>query len=566
MLSKRNLIPLSPLIRFFLAALLPALMLACNEVKEKDPVPVPEKMDVRVQKDIRQLLDFSNDNKGRLNDTIALLQDSLMTSLYAGREYKSLWCSNEAWTAAADSLFNFIQNAKSCGLFPLDYHSKALQGHRLQLQDSLTRSDAMFWSRGDLMMTDAFLQLVHDLKAGRLPSDSISSRNDSIWTASYYDSLLQVALEPGRINGLLNDLQPRIPLYVGLKSALQRFVDSLSPFRRYTHVEYPYTDSAAFYRQLQLRLFEEDILVSPRDTMRKEDWTHAIRLYQQRTGMKATGKISKDMVDRLNFSNWEKFKQAALNLDRYKLLPDTMPTQYLWINIPGFSLHLFDHDTIVFSSKVVVGKSTTPTPLLQSAITNMVTYPQWTIPTSIIVKEIIPGMRKDTAYLEKHGFVLVNGDGQEVPPRSVNWWKYSKGLPYKVIQGSGDDNALGILKFNFNNKYSVYLHDTNQRYLFERTVRALSHGCIRVQQWKKLAFYLLDQDSLSATGTFSTADSVRAWLNRKEKHWVPVRNRMPLYVRYFTCDENKGNIKFYNDIYGKDSLLLNRYYADKPVQ
>ena len=89
-------------------------------------------------------------------------------------------------------------------------------------------------------------------------------------------------------------------------------------------------------------------------------------------------------------------------------------------------------------------------------------------------------------------------DGETVDPYSVKWSRYSKGIPYKIVQGSGIDNALGIFKFNFNNKYSVYLHDTNERHLFTRTVRALSHGCVRVQEWQQLAFYILRNDSANA--------------------------------------------------------------------
>src|SRR5450432_2411465 len=149
----------------------------------------------------------------------------------------------------------------------------------------------------------------------------------------------------------------------------------------------------------------------------------------------------------------------------------------------------------------------------------MVTYPQWTIPESIIIKEVLPGLKKDTNYLRKKGFSLIDFKGEEVYASSVKWSKYTKGIPYKVVQGSGDDNALGILKFNFSNKYSVYMHDTNQRYYFGRAFRALSHGCVRVQQWDKLAYFIIGNDSLNAAPNVSTfkSDSLKAWLKRKEK-------------------------------------------------
>ena len=135
------------------------------------------------------------------------------------------------------------------------------------------------------------------------------------------------------------------------------------------------------------------------------------------------------------------------------------------------------------------------------------------------------------------------------------------------MQGSGDENALGILKFNFNNKYSVYLHDTNQRYYFSRAARALSHGCVRVQEWEKMTFYLLRNDSINArlknSNNYTPTDSVVKWLATKEKHSIPVRNRVPLFIRYFTCEGRNGKIIFYEDIYDEDKILKDQFFLGK---
>ena len=145
-----------------------------------------------------------------------------------------------------------------------------------------------------------------------------------------------------------------------------------------------------------------------------------------------------------------------------------MPSRYVWVNLPGYYMQLMQDDSVLITSKIVCGKKITRTPLLTSAISNLVTYPQWTIPESIIAKEILPGIKKDSNYLSKKGYSLIDSKGDEIDPHTVDWSKYKKTIPYKVVQGSGDENALGILKFNFPNKYAVYLHDTNQRYLFSR--------------------------------------------------------------------------------------------------
>jgi L,D-transpeptidase YcbB len=180
---------------------------------------------------------------------------------------------------------------------------------------------------------------------------------------------------------------------------------------------------------------------------------------------------------------------------------------------------------------------------------------------------VLPGLKKDTNYLSKKGYSLVDDDGNEVDSHKVNWFKYNKGIPYKVIQGSGDDNALGVLKFNFSNKYSVYLHDTNQRYFFREKVRDLSHGCVRVQDWEKMAHYIISNDSANATNPASAfkADTLKAFLTRKERHYIPIRSRIPLFIRYYTCEGKDGKVKIYDDIYGEDRILSERYFANKPI-
>jgi murein L,D-transpeptidase YcbB/YkuD len=219
-------------------------------------------------------------------------------------------------------------------------------------------------------------------------------------------------------------------------------------------------------------------------------------------------------------------------------------------------------DTVVLTSKVVVGKTYTRTPEISSAISDMITYPLWTIPASIIQKEILPGLKNDPGYTNRKGYSIIDKEGNVVDPYFVDWSKYKKGIPYKVIQGSGDANALGVIKFNFPNKHAVYLHDTNQRYLFSRKDRALSHGCVRVESWKDLAYFILRNDSL-AGGEFTPKDSLNKWLSLKQKHVIPVRKKIPVLIKYFTCEAVDGKLVVHQDIYEEDKKLRNKYFATK---
>jgi murein L,D-transpeptidase YcbB/YkuD len=160
----------------------------------------------------------------------------------------------------------------------------------------------------------------------------------------------------------------------------------------------------------------------------------------------------------------------------------------------------------------------------------------------------------------------LNNKGEDIDPVLVNWSKYSRGIPYRVVQGSGDNNALGVIKFNFANRYSVYLHDTNQRYLFKNAARALSHGCVRVQEWEKLAYFIVVNDSSQRKKNDSlqyNTDSIKTWIANKEHRFIEVKNHLKLFIRYFTCEGKNGEVKFHEDIYGEDRQLIEKYFVKK---
>ena len=341
--------------------------------------------------------------------------------------------------------------------------------------------------------------------------------------------------------------------------------------RVFTHIVYPFKrgdakDSLYFIRLLQKRLTESNCLPATSRSPDSATLANAIKKYQVQKGLTADGKYGKNIVAALNSNDVERFKRIAITLDRYKQLPAKMPDKYIWVNLPGYYLHLVNADTVVFESKIICGKPETRTPLLTSEISDIITYPTWTVPTSIIVKQYLPKLKNNPNYISRLGLKLMNNKGEVIDPGSVNWSKYSRGIPYRVVQGSGDNNSLGVIKFNFDNPYAVYLHDTNQRYLFKNASRALSHGCVRVQEWEKLAYYIAGNDSSLSIRKDSlkyTADSIRSWIAQKERHHIDVKNHIALFIRYFSCEGKKGKVVFYEDIYGEDRQLMEKYFARK---
>jgi murein L,D-transpeptidase YcbB/YkuD len=280
-----------------------------------------------------------------------------------------------------------------------------------------------------------------------------------------------------------------------------------------------------------------------------------LKKVQSARRLKVDGKYGPQLVKSLNEFDQEKFMKAAINMDRYRMERDSLPARYLLVNLPAFSFTVYNDDTVVLESKVIIGKPQTPTPLLNSKMNQLIVFPTWTIPASIIAEEILPVLKRDPGYLSKKGYRLYTFSGEEVDPWTVDWSKYQKGVPYKIVQGEGIGNALGIMKFNFPNEHDVYLHDTNQRSLFANENRSLSHGCVRVQNWEGLYRYVIGLDSMKAATEarpFTPTDSVRHWLTEKKKRVIPLKNQLPIFFRYYTSAGKNGKLETYPDVYKRD--------------
>jgi L,D-transpeptidase YcbB len=550
-------------------------IISCNNAgdgaKDKKTVDIPKQTEKNRGENVSEMLGFALKNNGKIDDSTRLSLTAIVDSFYNDVDYDKVWSNDKKWQPLADTLFNYIANAEQEGLFPKDYHFYFLKSLKNKLDnDSLKKMGTDLWSRADIMFTDAFMHIINDLKHGRLQPDSVTLNKDSALANQFFVKNLKNLLEKKDFTGLLNSLQPVHKGYWELKKGIKKFLDSMDR-RTYTYVTYPYKkgdvkDSLSFVKTFQKRLNESGAISYISVLPDSADLNESVKKYQKQKGLKQDGKVSSALIKIMNTSDAEKFKRIAITLDRYKQLPAKMPAKYIWVNLPAYYLWVIENDTVALESKIICGKPDTRTPLLNSAITDMVTFPTWTVPNSIITKQLLPKLKNNPGYLARLGLKLVNGKGGTVDPYNINWSKYTKGIPFRVMQGSGDNNALGIFKFNFDNPYSVYLHDTNQRYLFKNTSRALSHGCVRVQQWDQLAYYIARNDSMNIkiTDTLKyNTDSIKNWIANKEHRHIDVTSKLSLFIRYFSCEGKDGKIKFYDDIYGEDKAMREKYFADR---
>lgn len=255
----------------------------------------------------------------------------------------------------------------------------------------------------------------------------------------------------------------------------------------------------------------------------------AVKNFQHRFGMKEDGVMGNQFFTELNVPPAKRIEQIEVNLERSRWLPYGRTGPYMAVNIPEFRLHAYNGDSLLWSMNVVVGKSVHKTVIFSGELKYVVFSPYWNVPSSILKNEVLPGIRRNKNYLARH---------------HMEWNGNS------VRQKPGPWNSLGQVKFLFPNSFSIYLHDTPSKDLFNEDSRAFSHGCIRVAEPKKLAMYLLRNDA-----AWNEQKIVQA-MNSGKEQYVTLKEPVPVYIAYFTAwVDREGKINFRKDIYKRDERL-----------
>jgi murein L,D-transpeptidase YcbB/YkuD len=219
------------------------------------------------------------------------------------------------------------------------------------------------------------------------------------------------------------------------------------------------------------------------------------------------------------------------NMERWRWVERDLGDRYIEVNLPEFMLHVVDHGKIIHTTRAIVGKPDTPTPLFSEKMQYLIINPSWHVPYSIVKKEFLPKLAEDPDYATKAGYeVSQNGD------------------LVTIRQPPGERNALGFVKFMFPNQHSVYLHDTPTRKLFANTERTYSHGCVRVEEPFALASVVLD-DSKYPT------DELKALIGKGERV-IRLKEPLPVQLTYFTVvPDQTGELHHVGDIYGYDQSV-----------
>ncbi|MCL6366314.1 L,D-transpeptidase [Pectobacterium carotovorum subsp. carotovorum] len=275
----------------------------------------------------------------------------------------------------------------------------------------------------------------------------------------------------------------------------------------------------------------------------------AVKRFQHWQGLEDDGVIGKRTRDWLNVSPQMRATLLALNIQRLRLLPDNVHTGIM-VNIPNYSLIYYQDGAERLSSRVIVGQPKRKTPLMSSSLYNVVVNPPWNVPTTLTRQDIIPKVVRDPGYLQRHGYTVLSGwsqDAEAIDPSMIDWQMVSaERFPYRLRQAPGANNSLGRYKFNMPNSEAIYLHDTPNHNLFQRDIRALSSGCVRVNKASELASMLLQDAGWNNSRISSTLD-------QGNTTFVSMKHRIPVNLYYLTAwVAEDGRPQFRTDIYNYD--------------
>jgi L,D-transpeptidase YcbB len=479
-------------------------------------------------------------------------------AFYAARETRLAWITphgpGEKTAAALDAL----SAAASHGLDPRSYHEPALRALSVALAEATDRDDRQQQiAELDVRLTTALLHAGRHVATGRLDPARVDPRWNTRREAPDYVTALARAADASTLT-FLESVQPVHPEYQALR-------DSLASFGGQVAGGWPTVPrgsvkagdaNAAVVLPLRQRLAMSgylDASASLDSPQFDEEVGLAIGRFQEHHGLRATGILDRTTLERMNVPLETRIAQVAMNLERWRWLPDDLGGRHFMVNVPRFRLLAREHGARVLDMRVVVGKRGNETPLFADEMETVVFSPYWNIPETIALEETAPAVARDPDYLARNNMEILDASGTVVPADTISWDDEAALEGYRFRQRPGADNALGHVKFLFPNKHAVYLHDTPADALFERIGRAFSHGCVRVEEPERLAEYVLrDQKAW-------TSDAIRASMRAGTERHVKVTQPIPIFIVYMTAwvDEN-GGLHFEDDVYGYDARQARR--------
>jgi murein L,D-transpeptidase YcbB/YkuD len=470
---------------------------------------------------------------------------------YESRSFKPIWVRDNGPKSKGRRLLERLRSAEEEGLVPADYWAD-------EIAERIDSKEPRVLAELDLLMSRAFIDFGRDISAGRVEPSEFN-RELHIYPQSLgAATMLDGAEAADDIEPYMASLAPQTPRY-------DRLLEMYNEYRRiaaqggWTRVPEGATlkpgDTDPRVETLAVRLVEMGDLEDGAHTGTVYDGAivEAVTRFQYRHGIDRDGVVGPATLAAINVPIEDRIASLRINLERRRWMPADFGAFYIFVNLADQFLKVVeqrgDREKTIHEALLVVGQPFHRTPVFTQEMKYVVFNPFWNVPRSIAVNEYLPELKANPGALQSRHIRILSGGG-EISPYSVNWASYSKNnFPFSLRQDPGAWNALGRIKFMFPNEFSVYIHDTPSRSLFERSSRAFSHGCMRVQYPDQLAEVLLGRQGWDRA-------RIDAAFANSEKLVVGLQEPIPVHITYLTAWVNKDmSVHFRADIYDRDTQL-----------
>jgi murein L,D-transpeptidase YcbB/YkuD len=492
-------------------------------------------------------------------------EQGALVEFYSVPDQRLLWVDENGLTERGKAVMAEIEKADDYGLRASDYKLPDPTGFNPQ------DANAAEWlADAEVKVSFAALDYAYDARGGRIVPQKLTPNLDpSLALPNPTEVIESIAIRSDPA-AYLRSFQPDQPQFEALRQKLiaLRGGESDEPKPAVTVPDGPVLKWGVEHEQVALLRKRLDVPVehSSNEMLFDQRVLDAVQQFQRVHGIYADGVVGPGTRRVLNAPHQRhatgspaQIRQILVNMERWRWLPHDLGGFYVTTNIPEFMLRVVKDDEPIFTTRVVVGKPNTQTPVFSNEMQTIVFGPYWNMPNSIKIGEIRPYLRQEaswffggggwnTSVLQRHGVRMRYG-GREIDPSTVDWNRVDI-RNFELYQPPGPGNVLGKVKFMFPNKHDVYMHDTPQKHLFANTIRAESHGCMRVQYPDQFAAILMRHDQ-----GWSQARTISA-LETGYDQQVPLRQRIPVYITYFTVKVNAdGSVSTYGDLYGHDARM-----------
>ncbi len=480
---------------------------------------------------------------------------------------KFLWFNNQKhFTQNSLEIIKYIKKSLEHGLNPELYHKKEIFKLTKKILDNDIENKDEAIRRLDILFTDAYISLAHDLYYGftnwkEIVKISKLKKEKFEWLRSKksfdFIKYLTDNIKENNITKSLENLAPHFKEYKRLQTALKyyRNIQKNGGFVKIPEGKtIRYKDHDARIPLIRKRLFMDDNQTDD-PTFYDTKLLRAVKDFQQRFSLRPDGSIGQKTIKALNITVSEIIDKIILNLERYRWMPKDIDKTVIEVNIPSFLMKLKENEQNILSIPVVIGKKERPTPVFNSKISSLVLNPYWHVPKTIVKKDLLKRLKENPDSInEKNMHIYDNWKMEnEIDVYDVNWNQFTEddNIPFVFVQDPGIHNPLGKIKFQFSNPFAVFMHDTPHKNLFSRNKRYFSSGCIRLEKPMKLLRYIIKRDQ---TLTFN---EVKDMIDSGNHSTIVLNKRIPIIIKYITveADEN-GKIRLYDDIYDYDRIQL----------